>query len=239
MPKPVVLVVEDNAAIRRGIADALHLNGYEVRECGRGDEAADRVLETTLDLVLLDVMLPHADGFQVLEELRQARPRVGVIMLTARGAEDDRVRGLRLGADDYMVKPFSARELLARVEAVLRRLSERPLDVDRLELGDRNVDFARREVVLRSGEVRQLSEREADLLRYLARHRGRAVHRKELLRKVWGYCGAGVETRTVDMQMARLRDKLEEVPSRPKVVVTVRSRGYMLARGGFPAEDAP
>lgn len=244
MPKPVVLVVEDNTAIRRGVADALRLNGYEVRECDRGDEATGRVMETPLDLVLLDVMLPRVDGFEILKQLRQARPRIGVIMLTARGAEDDRVRGLSLGADDYVIKPFSARELLARVEAVLRRLAERPLDIGKLELDDRTVDFARREVVLRGGEIRQLSERETELLRFLTLHRGRAVHRKELLRKVWGYHSEGIETRTVDMQMARLREKLEEIPSQPKVVITVRSTGYMLARGmsthdDSPAEDSP
>ena len=205
-------------------------------ECACGNEAAIRLLETPLDLVLLDVMLPHVDGFALLEDLRLARPQLGVIMLTARGAEDDRVRGLRLGADDYVVKPFSARELLARVEAVLRRLSERPVDVERLEVGGRTVDFARREIVLPSGEARILSQREADLLRFLSLHRGRAVHRKELLRKVWGYRSESVETRTVDMQMARLREKLEDVPSRPEILLTVRSRGYMLARAAGGAK---
>ena len=229
MRKSIVLVVEDNAAVRRGVVDALRLNGYEARECARGDEAASKALATPLDLVLLDVMLPGLDGFALLEELRRARPRIGVIMLTARGAEDDRVRGLRLGADDYVVKPFSARELLARVEAVMRRLAERPLDIARLTLNGRTVDLARREVVS-DDATRALSEREAEILRYLAAHRTRAVDRRELLQKVWGYRGTGLETRTVDMHIARLREKLEPTPSRPEIVVTVRAKGYMLGR---------
>jgi DNA-binding response OmpR family regulator len=228
MTKPVVLVVEDNAAIRRGLFDALRLGGYEARECARGDEAAILAMQTPLDLVLLDVMLPAVDGFTLLADLRQARPRLGIIMLTARGAEDDRVRGLRLGADDYVVKPFSVREVLARVEAVLRRASERPLDVTSLQLGDRSVDLARREILLPDGETRRLSEREAEILRYLAIHRGRAVHRQELLQKVWGYRPTSTRTRTVDVHIGRLREKLEADPARPRIVVTVRSRGYMI-----------
>ena len=188
------------------------------------------MMETPLDLVLLDIMLPAVDGFTLLEELRRARPRVGVILLTARGGEDDRVRGLELGADDYVVKPFSPRELLARVEAVLRRLAERPLDIRRLEFAGRTIDLERREVLLPSGETRRLSEREADVLRYLAVHRGRAVDRQELLQKVWGYPVRGGETRTVDVHIARLREKVEENPASPKMILTVRSKGYMLAR---------
>ena len=228
MQRPVVLVVEDSAAIRKGVVDALRAAGYGARECARGDEAAYRALETPLDLVLLDVMLPGIDGFTLLEDLRRARPRIGIIMLTARGAEDDRVRGLRLGADDYVVKPFSARELLARVEAVSRRLAERPLDVARLSSGELTIDLARREVTLGGGEPRSLSEREAEILRFLAIHRGRAVGREELLAQVWGYRSR--ETRTVDMHIVRLREKVERLPATPEIVVTVRSKGYMLGR---------
>lgn len=228
MQQPVVLVVEDSSAIRKGVVDALCANGYSVRECARGDEAAHRTLETPLDLVLLDVMLPGLDGFTLLEDLRRARPRIGIIMLTALGSEDDRVRGLRLGADDYVVKPFSARELLARVEAVLRRLAERPLDISRLGYGELTIDLARREVALPGGELRSLSEREAEILRFLAIHQGRAVDRGELLAKVWGYRSR--ETRTVDMHIARLREKIELLAARPEIIVTVRSKGYMLGR---------
>ncbi|MEM7354798.1 MAG: response regulator transcription factor [Acidobacteriota bacterium] len=229
MQQPVVLVVEDSAAIRKGVGDALRAAGYNVRECARGDEAAHRALETPLDLVLLDVMLPGLDGFTLLENLRRARPRVGIIMLTARGTEDDRVRGLRLGADDYVVKPFSARELLARVEAVSRRLAERPLDIARLRSGDRTIDLARREVTLNGEASRSLSEREAEILRFLALHRGRAVGREELLTQVWGY--RTHETRTVDMHIVRLREKVEPRPPTPEIIVTVRAKGYMLGRG--------
>lgn len=224
-----VLVVEDDAAVRRGVTDALRAAGRTARPCARGDEAVQRALEPDVDLVLLDVALPGRDGFSILEELRAARPLLPVIMLTARGDEDDRVQGLELGADDYVVKPFSARELLARVDAVLRRSADRPVAVTTLRLGDRSVDLARREIVTPDG-VRGLTESEAEVLRYLAARRGRAVDRRELLRQLWGCDPGRVRTRTVDMQVSRLREKLEDDPAQPKFVITVRGRGYALAR---------
>ena len=224
-----LLVVEDDAAVRRGLLDALRLAGHDVIECARGDDALELGLHAPVDLVLLDVVLPGMDGFKLLEQIRQARPRLPVIMLTARGAEDDRVRGLECGADDYVIKPFSARELMARVEAVLRRSAERPLDVKRLVLADRSVDLLRCEVRLDDGELLRLSELETKIVRYLAANRGRAVRRQELLERVWGYRSRDVETRTVDMQIARLREKLETHPQHPRVILTVRSVGYMLA----------
>lgn len=228
--KAKVLVVEDDPAIRKGLFDALRLNGYDALECARGDEAAVLALQPDLDLVLLDIMLPGIDGLTLLTDLRRSRPRLGVIMLTALGTEDDRVEGLKRGADDYVVKPFSAREVLARVEAVLRRSAERPIDLQRLEAGDRAVDLARREVLLPEGGTRLLSEREAEILRYLAMHPGRAVSRRELLQKVWGYRVDDSQTRTVDVHIGRLREKVEEDPAAPQVVVTVRSQGYMVGR---------
>ena len=143
-----------------------------------------------------------------------------------RGAEDDRVRGLKLGADDYVVKPFSARELQARVEAVLRRSAERPLDLKRIDLDDRTVDLERREVRLTGGETRRLSELEAGIVRYLAINRGRAVKREELLQRVWRYPSREVETRTVDMHVAKLRKKIEKDPADPRHIVTVHRMGY-------------
>ncbi|MAF65954.1 MAG: DNA-binding response regulator [Planctomycetes bacterium] len=228
MSKPVVLVVEDDPAIRRGLVDSLRFAGYEVLECGDGLEARRILRGTDLDLVLLDVVLPGADGFELLPELRSHRPSLPVIMVTARGAEEDRVRGLRTGADDYVVKPFSSSELLARVEAVLRRSAERPADVAELALGRLAVHLERREVRLADGELRGLSERETEILRYLAARRGRAVSREELLQRVWGLDTRGIETRTVDMHVARLREKLGEDAGAARVVVTVRSKGYML-----------
>ncbi len=228
MPRRTILVVEDNASIRRGVVDALLFAGYEVVESSDGASASRILKSDALDLVLLDVLLPGKDGFQILEELRMARPRLPVIMLTARGTEEDKVRGLQLGADDYVVKPFSVKELLARVEALLRRAAPDVSGLHKLEIGDRVVDLDRMEVILPDGATRSLSEREAGLLRYLAVHRGRPVERDELLNWVWGYNPRGLETRTVDMHIARLRAKLEVEPSQPQCILTVRSKGYML-----------
>jgi len=235
MAQTRVLVVEDDPSIRRGVRDALSFAGYGVEDCAHGDRALEGALRSPPDLVLLDVVLPGVDGFEFLELFRRAQPRVPVIMLTARGATDDRVRGLKLGADDYVVKPFDARELLARVEAVLRRSAERPLDLHRLTLGSTRVDFATREVTPDGSEPRPLSEREASLLRYLALNRDRAVSREELLQHVWG-ANPRVETRTVDMHVSRLRDKIEPDPSRPRFVVTVRSMGYRFIANGSSDE---
>jgi two-component system alkaline phosphatase synthesis response regulator PhoP len=160
--------------------------------------------------------------------VRNVRPTLPVIILSARGEENDRVSGLRLGADDYVVKPFSVTELLARVAAVLRRSPSRPSDVETLPLDAGHVDFARCEVAFDDGERIELSEREQQLLRYLARHAGRAVGRQELLENVWQIDARGVSTRTVDMHIARLREKLRDDPIDPQVLITVRGRGYML-----------
>ncbi len=224
-----VLVVEDDSAIRRGLADSLAFAGYSVLECGDGREARRLLLAADLDLVLLDVMMPGADGFELLPEIRKTRPALPVIFVTARGAEEDRVRGLRGGADDYVVKPFSSSELLARVEAVLRRSAERPRDVRLLRTSDgRTIDFERREVQLVDGGTRQLSERELEILRYLAASRGRAIAREELLARVWGLDPRGLETRAIDMHIARLREKLAEPAGAGRILVTVRAKGYML-----------
>ncbi len=229
MARPHVLVVEDDFPIRRGVVDALKFAGYAVVETDRGEDAFGLVEEHPIDLVLLDVMLPGREGFDVLREIRTVYPTLPVIMLTARGAEADRVRGLEGGADDYVVKPFSARELIARVEAVLRRSPERPDPVRWIEAEGRRVDLSRCEVVGSDEERTSLTEREVAILRHLASHRGRAINRNELLTRCWGIDPAGMETRTVDMHMARLRDKVEPDPGRPRIILTVRGKGYMLA----------
>jgi DNA-binding response OmpR family regulator len=229
MSRKRVLVVEDDDAIRQGLADALRFAEYEVLEASRGDRAMEMVSRAALDVVLLDLVLPGAGGLEVLQHLRRQQPALPAIILTAKGEEADRVRGLRLGADDYVIKPFSVRELLARVEAVLRRSPERPVPVSGLELPGGHADLARCEVVFADGGRRDLSEREVDLLRYLASHRGRVVSRDELLLRVWRVEPRGVETRTIDMLVARLREKLRDDPSRPAVLLTVRGKGYMLA----------
>jgi len=228
LAKTTILVVEDDPAIRRGLCDALAFAGYAVEECARGDEALDRALVLSPDLLLLDILLPGKDGFEILRDLRRSHPQMPVIILTARGTEDDRVRGLKLGADDYVVKPFSATELLARVEAVLRRSAERPRGLRTLPLNDRTVDLEVGEVLLRSGRKSSLSGLESGILRYLAANRGRPVARRELLQRVWGGNSSEMETRTVDMHVRRLREKIERDPANPTLLITVRSKGYML-----------
>jgi DNA-binding response OmpR family regulator len=173
--------------------------------------------------------MPKKDGLEVLAELRRARPTLPVIVLTARGAEEDRVRGLRMGADDYVIKPFSARELLARVEAVLRRSLGRPGDVTRARFGRALVDFERREIRWSQKDREELSATEAALLSFLLTNRQRAVSRDELLTRLWGIGPAGTETRTVDMHIARLRSKLREAGGSKagEAIVTVRATGYM------------
>jgi DNA-binding response OmpR family regulator len=228
MGRPRVLVVEDDRAIREGIADALTFAGYTAVQAERGDVGLDKALHGGCDLVILDIVLPGADGLTVLREVRRAHPTLPVILLTARGAESDRVRGLRDGADDYVVKPFSIKELLARVDAVLRRSPERPSDVAELRIPGGRVDLERREIAFDDGARVELSEKEAELLRYLAVSGGRAVARDELLSRVWGIRPGALETRTVDMHVARLRDKLRDDAQPPAVLMTVRGKGYRL-----------
>lgn len=233
-PPPVklaqVVIVEDETPIREGIVAALQAAGYEAVAAADGDAGLAAARRTGVDLVLLDLMLPKMDGMQVLDHLRKTHPTLPVIILTARGEEDDRVAGLKAGADDYVVKPFSARELIARVEAVLRRSPERPLGVRHLAIGSISIDLERREIRSAAGESQMLSETECSIMAHLAAHGGRAISREEILSRLWGLNTGGLETRTVDMHVARLRAKLTaagEEPDRP-FVVTVRGRGYML-----------
>ena len=179
-------------------------------------------------MLLLDLVMPGCSGFDVLEALKKERPGQPVIILSARGEENDRVTGLKMGADDYVVKPFSVRELLARVDAVLRRTTERPAAVGEYAINGALVDFSRREVRFDDGTREELSERESDLLRYLVAQSGRAVPRDELLRQVWGLDPKNIATRTVDMHVVHLRQKLRNEGA----LVTVRGKGYMIGREG-------
>jgi len=225
-----ILVVEDDVAIRRGVVDVLEVEGYttlEAPDFARGKAVAT---EADVDLLLLDLILPDGHGFDLLAAVRATRPTLPVIVLTALGQERDRVRGLKLGADDYVVKPFSVNELLARVEAVLRRSPARPQDVSVLQIGDVTVDFARCEIQHPDGERVELSVRELELLRYLAQHGGRAVSRDELLQNIWHVAPRAIlETRTIDMHIKRLRKKLRDSATQPTRILTVRGKGYMLA----------
>jgi len=227
MTRQRILVIEDDRAIRQGIVDALKFSGYATTEAEDGNSGLDLATRTDCDLILLDLVLPWRGGLDILREVRAVRPTLPVIILTARGDESDRVEGLKLGADDYVVKPFSVKELLARVEAVLRRSPERPTDVTRVTFPGGTALLKRREVRYDDGERCELSEREADLLRYLACNSGRAISREEILARVWRIEANGVETRTIDMHVARLREKLRDDPDEPKLIQTVRGKGYM------------
>jgi DNA-binding response OmpR family regulator len=233
-----IVVVEDEPAIRRGVCDLLRASGYHIAEAADGAVGLEEAVRIGVDLVLLDLLLPKKDGLAVLAELRKIRPTLPVIILTARGTEDDRVKGLKMGADDYVVKPFSARELLARVEAVLRRSVDRPEEVSGAKLSRAVIDFQRREVRWSEHERGELSETETAILSFLVAQRTRAVSREELLTRVWGIGGEGVETRTIDMHIARLRAKLRDPSGRdtPEAILTVRAQGYMAGPDLVPME---
>ena len=228
MSQPCILTIEDDPAIRRGIVDSLKATGHVVWQSDRADDGAAMAIGRSFDLVLLDLVLPGGDGLDVLTQIRREKPTLPVIILTARGEENDRVRGLRLGADDYVVKPFSVDELLARVEAVLRRSPARPNLQPALKLPAGEIDWSIREICCLDGTTATFSEREAALLDYLARHPGRAIDRDELLRGVWQIDAKGVSTRTVDMHIARLREKLAKAGGDSEVIKTVRGRGYLI-----------
>jgi DNA-binding response OmpR family regulator len=230
MARRTALIVEDDGAIRKGLADALRFSGYEVLEAADGNRGLDMALECSYDILLLDLLLPGRDGFALLEALRDSRPGVPVIVLTAKGDESDRVRGLTLGADDYVVKPFSIKELAARMDAVLRRSAERPTDLATVEIPGGVADMLRREVRFQDGAREELSQREAELLRYLVVNAGRAVSREEILARVWRLNPRGVaQTRAIDMHVTRLRSKLRDDPDDPRLLFTVRGTGYMFA----------
>ncbi len=222
-----ILVIEDDSAIRRGIVDALGFEGHHTFEAGTGSLGISLARDVECDLILLDLVLPDMDGVDVLKAVRQTQPTLAVIMLTARGDEADRVKGLRAGADDYVVKPFSVKELLARVGAVLRRCPERPIDLPTFEFASGLADFARHELRFRDGSRVEMTERECELLSYLARNPGRAISREEILSHVWKLDPDGLSTRAIDMQVARLREKLRDNEAE-SLLVTVRGKGYMI-----------
>ncbi len=233
MPRAKIVVVEDEPAIRRGVVDALRITGYEVSKAADGAVGLIAATQPNIDLVLLDLLLPRRDGLEVLCEMRKTHPARPVIILTARGTEEDRVRGLKMGADDYVVKPFSAHELLAHVEAVLRRAMPKTTEIRTVNLGKAIIDFARREIRWTPADRHELSETESALLQYLVNNRSRAVSREELLTRVWGIEAQGLETRTVDMHIARLRAELRNPDGNEtaEAIITVRSHGYMAGPG--------
>ena len=219
-----ILIVEDEPGLRAGIADLLAGDGHAVTTAADGVAGVEAGLRQPFDVVVLDLMLPRLDGMEVCRRLRAARPGMPILMLTARSSEDDKVRGLVEGADDYVTKPFSARELLARVRAVGRRA---PVEesLDEVEVDGAVIDLARMAIIRRSDCI-PLTPREVGIVRWLHRHRGRVVSRAELLEHVFGQRG-DLHTRAVDMAISVLRKKLEANPAAPTLIVSVKGAGYI------------
>ncbi len=223
-----ILLVEDEPGLVLTLSDRLRSEGYNVDALHEGTHVLDRATRNRFGLIILDVMLPGKGGFEVLQELRQRGFTTPILMLTARTQMTDKVKGLKIGADDYLTKPFEMPELLARVEALLRRGSRAGHDgPDFYDCGPLHIDMRKSEVT-RDGSPAPLSTKEFQLLRYLLENRGRTISREELLKEVWGY-SAAPSTRTVDVHVAWLRQKLEADAKQPKYILTVHGQGYKFA----------
>ena len=221
---PKILIVEDEPNMIAGLRDNFEYEGYGVITAPDGVAGLERALAESPDLIILDVMMPRMSGLDVCKQLKAKRPSIPIIMLTARGQEVDKVIGLELGADDYVTNPFSIRELLARVKAVLRRAQPVPKDQERYAFGDVEVNL-RSCQVSRQGKQLEVSSKEFDLLKYFLVHSGEAISRDRLLEEVWGY-DRFPTTRTVDAHIVRLRQKLEPKPDDPRYFLTVHGVGY-------------
>ncbi|MDQ3010033.1 MAG: response regulator transcription factor [Acidobacteriota bacterium] len=220
-----VLIVEDDQAMAVALRDGFEYEGYAVQVARDGADGLKIASERELDLIVLDVMLPKMSGFDVCKQLRSSGKQTPIIMLTARGQEIDKVVGLKIGADDYVTKPFSFMELMARVEALMRRSHRKPeTSVDEFQFGNVAVNFKRFEVS-KAGLPIEMSPREFNILKYFIEHQGEVITRDQLLDSVWGY-GSFPLTRTVDMHIAKLRQKIEVAPHDPKHVITVHRVGY-------------
>ena len=219
-----ILVVEDDSTIALGLVTALQHERFTVRHAATGELALDAVREQSPDLILCDIMLPGIDGLHVMKVVKAEFPGIPIIMLTAKSDEIDRVMGLEMGADDYVTKPFSVREVVARVKARLRERSMEPRTPHSFSFGSVRVDLRRR-VLWKDGHESRLTTHESGTLAYLITHRGRDVSRDELLREVWGYTAA-LTTRTVDNQILKLRKKIEDNPNDPRHILTVYGTGY-------------
>jgi two-component system response regulator RegX3 len=222
---PRILIVEDEASLAEGLAEAMRFQGYVCEVVGDGRAGYDAARTREYDVLVLDVMLPSMSGFDVIERLRKDGRKVPTILLTARGSEDDRVRGLTLGADDYVPKPFALAELLARVGAQVRRARMDRGDGECFECDGVRFDLGRL-IAQRDQETIPLTPREADILRHVRSKAGNVVTRDEFLLDVWQYGTTNVETRTVDNTLAALRRKIERDPADPRILLTVRGKGY-------------
>ena len=221
-----ILVVEDDAALLGGLLDVLVFNGYDVKGVEDGGAGLRAGVDEHFDLILLDVMLPTIDGFSICKEVRKEKPGQGIIIITAKGAEDDIITGFKAGADDYITKPFSLREVMVRVEAVLRRTGKNMGD-DKVDYMDINFDGKNLKAHT-ANQSAELTRREMDIILYLYRNKDRIVSKKELLTEVWHYADADIETRTVDIHMLKLRKKIVELIGDRPMIETVRGEGYRL-----------
>jgi len=219
-----ILIIEDDISILRGLKDNLTFEGYEVHTTTDGMEGFNTAMEKPVDLLLLDIMLPGLNGYEICRRLKKEKPDLPIIMITARGSEMDTVAGLDIGADDYISKPFSIPELLARVRAVLRRSSTEHTGIESYSFGHVSLDFKKYETTVNHRQV-ELSSKEYDIMKYFIKHENEVVHRHDLLEKVWGF-EITPTTRTVDNYILELRKKLEADPSNPKHILTIRGAGY-------------
>jgi len=223
-----ILVVEDEEAIRTGLIDVLVFHGYEADSAATGPEGLEKALTGKFDLILLDIMLPGMDGYEICDRIRAVDRNQAIIMLTAKTSDEEIVQGLKLGADDYVAKPFSIQQLVLRVEAVLRRSQLGQEAARTLSIGNIDIDTESLSGLNGNDEI-AFTKREVEVLSYLAQNSGRPVSREELLAKVWGYArGLNIETRTVDIHIAKLRRKIEVEPKAPERLITVRGAGYRL-----------
>ncbi len=221
-----ILIVEDELAMRQGLKDNLEIEGYEVEEAGDGKEGLDKILNNNYNLVILDVMMPVMSGFDVCKKVRATGNSTPIILLTAKGEEIDKVLGLELGADDYITKPFSLRELLARVKAILRRSETIPNKSDEYFIGKLKINFSSYHAISDGIEV-NLSHREFEVLKYFIDHKNEIVPRDNLLRDVWGH-QSRITTRTVDNFILKLRQKIEQDINHPRIILTIYGIGYKL-----------
>ena len=226
MPKLKLLIVEDEQAILQGLVDVFVFHGFEVDSADDGKDGLEKALTGKHDLILLDIMLPSIDGFEICNKIREQDKNQPIIMLTAKSSEEDIITGLTLGADDYIAKPFSIRELVLRVNTVLKRVHNHENSI--LQIATIQIDTANL-VQINDDNPLSFSRREIDILQYLQQHSNRPVSREEMLEQVWGYKQAdAIETRTVDIHIAKLRRKIEADPKQPEWIVTVRGEGYRL-----------
>lgn len=239
-----ILIVEDESAIRLGLVDLLEIEGYEIEVAEDGEEAMDKVRRFQPHLVILDLMLPKASGYDVCRFIRKSFPHTFIMMLTAKNEEINKIQGLEIGADDYVTKPFSVFELMARIKSMLRRVSQETVQPaagaagDVLEFDDMRIDFRKYEAS-KGGKPVELSAKEFQILKYLASRRGEVVTREDLLQAIWGYSVENMPTtRTVDNQIVKLRQKIEADTENPAVIKSVRGVGYKFdppAAGGGPS----